>query len=60
MTTFTFANGPTINRIGMGVMRLTDQPGTHVMSLLYKSAEDLGPPGRDDIYGYGLLRVQGG
>ncbi|WP_232334819.1 S8 family serine peptidase [Pseudohalioglobus lutimaris] len=31
-------------------------PGADVMALLYQSAEDLGPPGRDEIYGYGLLR----
>lgn len=31
-----------------------------VMALLYAAAEDLGPPGRDDIYGYGLLRLQDG
>jgi Subtilase family len=35
------------------------QPGKDVMSLLYESAEDLGPPGRDEIYGYGLLRLTG-
>ncbi|KAA1192402.1 S8 family serine peptidase [Pseudohalioglobus sediminis] len=34
------------------------QPGADVMALLYNSAEDLGPPGRDDIYGYGLLRIR--
>lgn len=33
------------------------QPGEDVMSLLYRSAEDLGPPGRDEIYGHGLLRL---
>lgn len=33
---------------------------TDVMALLYASAVDLGPPGRDDIYGYGLLRLQDG
>lgn len=38
---------------------LSEQPGIDVMSLLYKSAEDLGPPGRDEIYGYGLLRLSG-
>ena len=32
------------------------QPGADTLALLYRSAEDLGPPGRDDIYGYGLLR----
>ena len=26
------------------------------LDVLYKSAQDLGPPGRDEIYGYGLLR----
>ncbi len=39
---------------------LSSGAGSDVMSQLYQSAEDLGPPGRDDIYGYGLLRVQGG
>ena len=34
----------------------TLHPGVDVMAMLYQSAEDLGPPGRDDIYGYGLLR----
>ena len=33
------------------------QPGEDVMTMLYQSAEDLGPPGRDEIYGYGLLRI---
>lgn len=32
------------------------QPGVNVLDSLYRSAEDLGPPGRDEIYGYGLLR----
>ena len=32
------------------------QPGDNALELLYQSAEDLGPPGRDTIYGYGLLR----
>jgi len=32
-------------------------PGEDTMALLYESAEDLGPLGRDDIYGYGLLRL---
>ncbi|MCB1676399.1 MAG: S8 family serine peptidase, partial [Halioglobus sp.] len=31
------------------------QPGGDVLQVLYKSALDLGPPGRDEIYGYGLL-----
>jgi len=31
------------------------QPGEDALQLLYDSALDLGPPGRDDIYGYGLL-----
>jgi subtilisin family serine protease len=32
------------------------QPGENALELLYESAQDLGPPGRDNIYGYGLLR----
>ena len=32
-------------------------PGRDIHELLYASAKDLGPPGRDDIYGYGLLRL---
>lgn len=36
-------------------LRLLD-PGVNVLDSLYRSAEDLGPPGRDEIYGYGLLR----
>lgn len=36
---------------------LSEQPGADVMTQLYQSAEDLGPPGRDEIYGYGLLRL---
>jgi hypothetical protein len=31
-------------------------PGGDVLATLLNAAEDLGPPGRDDIYGYGLLR----
>jgi hypothetical protein len=31
-------------------------PDEDVLAVLYQSAEDLGPPGRDEIYGYGLLR----
>ncbi len=31
-------------------------PGGDVLATLLSTAEDLGPPGRDDIYGYGLLR----
>jgi subtilisin family serine protease len=38
---------------------LSEQPGADVMSLLYQSAEDLGPPGHDEIYGHGLLRLTG-
>jgi hypothetical protein len=34
------------------------QPGVNALELLYSSAEDLGPPGRDEIYGYGLLRPE--
>lgn len=36
------------------------QPGDDVLQLLLHSAEDLGPPGRDEIYGYGLLRLNSG
>ena len=32
------------------------QPGENALESLYNSAQDLGPPGRDNIYGYGLLR----
>ena len=32
------------------------QPDQDVLKLLIDSAEDLGPPGRDDIYGHGLVR----
>jgi hypothetical protein len=32
------------------------QPDENALQLLYESAKDLGPPGRDNIYGYGLLR----
>jgi subtilisin family serine protease len=35
---------------------MSQHPEKDVMTSLYQSAEDLGPPGRDDIYGYGLLR----
>ena len=38
---------------------LSQQPGADVMALLYESAQDLGPPGRDEIYGHGLLRMSG-
>ena len=31
------------------------QPGGNALQILYESARDLGPPGRDEIYGYGLL-----
>ena len=31
-------------------------PGDNTLQVLYDSAQDLGPPGRDEIYGYGLLR----
>jgi hypothetical protein len=33
------------------------QPDEDVLELLIRAAEDLGPPGRDEIYGYGLLRI---
>ncbi|MEP1470520.1 MAG: S8 family serine peptidase [Halieaceae bacterium] len=32
------------------------EPGIDALEVLANSAEDLGPPGRDNIYGYGLLR----
>ena len=32
------------------------EPGVDALEILVNSAQDLGPPGRDDIYGYGLLR----
>lgn len=32
------------------------QPADNALELLCRSAEDLGPPGRDSIYGFGLLR----
>ena len=31
------------------------QPGGNALQIRYESARDLGPPGRDEIYGYGLL-----
>jgi len=34
------------------------EPGGDVVSRLYASAMDLGAPGRDEIYGYGLLRAE--
>jgi len=33
------------------------QPAENIVDELYRSALDLGPPGRDDIYGYGLLTL---
>jgi hypothetical protein len=32
------------------------QPDNDALQQLFRSAQDIGPPGRDDIYGYGLLR----
>ena len=32
-------------------------PKTDIIASLLESAEDIGPPGRDSIYGYGLLRL---
>jgi len=32
-------------------------PGADVIARLYSAAVDIGPPGRDDIYGYGLLTL---
>ena len=31
-------------------------PGANALQLLLQSAQDLGAPGKDEIYGYGLLR----
>ena len=40
----------------VAVARLkSSHPGTDALAELYRSALDLGPPGKDDIYGYGLL-----
>jgi hypothetical protein len=33
------------------------QPETDIITMLLESALDLGPPGRDTIYGYGLLTL---
>jgi len=33
------------------------EPGIDVIARLYAEATDIGPPGRDDIYGYGLLTL---
>jgi hypothetical protein len=33
------------------------QPAEDARQVLSKTAEDLGVPGRDEIYGYGLLRL---
>jgi subtilisin family serine protease len=32
------------------------QPSDNALEQLCRTAEDLGPPGRDSIYGFGLLR----
>jgi len=34
------------------------EPGGDVVAQLYASAMDLGEPGRDEIYGYGLLTLR--
>lgn len=34
------------------------QPGENALELICRTAEDLGPPGRDSIYGFGLLRPE--
>jgi len=36
------------------------QPSTDIITLLLESALDIGPPGRDSIYGYGLLSLGAG
>jgi hypothetical protein len=33
------------------------RPAEDALGVLISSAEDLGPPGRDEIYGHGLLRA---
>ena len=33
------------------------EPGIDVIGRLYEAATDIGPPGRDDVYGYGLLTL---
>jgi hypothetical protein len=33
------------------------QPGSDIIAMLLDSATDIGPPGRDQIYGYGLLTL---
>ena len=33
-------------------------PQGDAVELLYAAAQDLGPPGPDEIYGHGLLRLQ--
>lgn len=34
-------------------------PGADIITMLLESALDIGPPGRDQIYGYGLLTMAG-
>lgn len=34
------------------------QPDEDALELLYQNAQDLGAPGRDEVYGYGLLRPE--
>lgn len=36
------------------------RPAENIVDTLYRSALDLGPPGRDAIYGYGLLTLAAG
>jgi hypothetical protein len=44
----------------VAVARLRSQADAgDVLTQLYRSAHDLGPPGKDDIYGYGLLDPAG-
>ena len=33
-------------------------PSQDALKILYQNAQDLGAPGRDDVYGYGLLRPE--
>lgn len=34
------------------------EPGSNTLQDLHETAKDLGPPGRDEIYGYGLLQAK--
>jgi hypothetical protein len=34
------------------------RPADHARQLISDTAEDLGEPGRDEVYGFGLLRLE--